>query len=115
MKLLTQKILNKEGLKQQLGAFTKSNCFSKIKLQQIPFSKTSYHMDQSVDMQSKNIELCLVYTLFQPRSTFILPKLDLKKSTKKQLNFSNSIFCSMWKTEQLFIVFFSLIVPKSTL
>ena len=40
--------------------------------------------------------------------TFILPKLDLKKSTKKQLNFSNSIFCSVWKTEQLFIIFFHL-------
>ena len=67
-------------------------------------------------MQRKYIELCLVYTLFQPRSTFILPKLDLKKSTKKQLNFSNSIFCSVWKTEQLFfIIFFSLIIPKSTL
>ena len=40
--------------------------------------------------------------------TFILPKLDLKKPTKKQLNFSNSIFCSVWKTEQLFIIFFHL-------
>ena len=38
--------------------------------------------------------------------TFIPPKLDLKKSTTKQLNFSNSIFCSMKKTEQLFIIFF---------
>ena len=48
--------------------------------------------------------------------TFILPKLDLKKPTKKQLNFSNSIFCSVRKTEQLFIIiFFSLIIPKSTL
>ena len=48
--------------------------------------------------------------------TFILPKLNLKKATKKQLNFSNSIFCSVWKTEQLFfIIFFSLIIPKSTL
>ena len=47
--------------------------------------------------------------------TFILPKLDLKKPTKKQLNFSNSIFCSVWKTEQLFFIFFSLIIPKSTL
>ena len=48
--------------------------------------------------------------------TFILPKLNLKKPTKKQLNFSNSIFCSVWKTEQLFfIIFFSLIIPKSTL
>ena len=36
---------------------------------------------------------------------FILPKLHPKKSTKKQLNFSNSIFCSMRKTEQLFIFF----------
>ena len=48
--------------------------------------------------------------------TFILTKLDLKKPTKKQLNFSNSIFCSVRKTEQLFfIIFFSLIIPKSTL
>ena len=39
---------------------------------------------------------------------FILPKLHPKKSTKKQLNFSNSIFCSMRKTEQLFIIFFHL-------
>ena len=45
--------------------------------------------------------------------TFILPKLNLKKPTKKQLNFSNSIFCSTWKTEQLFIIFcFPLSVPK---
>ena len=45
--------------------------------------------------------------------TFIPPKLDLKKSTKKQLNFSNSIFCSVWKTEQLFIIiFFHLSFPK---
>ena len=47
--------------------------------------------------------------------TFILLKQDLKKPTKKQLNFSNSIFCSVWKTEQLFFIFFSLIIPKSTL
>ena len=40
--------------------------------------------------------------------TFILPKLDLKKPTKKQLNFSNSIFCSVWKTEQLFNFIFHL-------
>ena len=39
---------------------------------------------------------------------FILPKLHPKKSTKKRLNFSNSIFCSMRKTEQLFIIFFHL-------
>ena len=38
--------------------------------------------------------------------TFILPKLYLKKSIKKQLNFSSSIFCSMWETEQLFIISF---------
>ena len=47
--------------------------------------------------------------------TFIPPKLDLKKLTKKQFSFSNSIYCSVWKTEQLFIIFFSLIIPKSTL
>ena len=50
--------------------------------------------------------------------TFILPKLDLKKSPKKQLNFSNPIFCSMWKTEQLFIFFhlsFSKVLYKSVL
>ena len=47
--------------------------------------------------------------------TFILPKLDLKNSIEKQLNFSNSIICSVWKTEQLFIIFFSFIIPKSTL
>ena len=46
------------------------------------------------------------------RRTFILPKLDLKKSTKKQLNFSNSIFCYMWKTAKLFIIFFHLSFPK---
>ena len=67
-------------------------------------------------MQNKYVRLCLVYTLFQPLSTFILAKLDLRKPTKKQLNFSNSIFCSVWKTEQLFIIiFFTLIIPKSTL
>ena len=38
--------------------------------------------------------------------TFIPTKLDLKKSTKKQLNFSGPIFCSVWKTEQLFSIFF---------
>ena len=39
--------------------------------------------------------------------TSILPKRDLKKPTKKQLN-----FCSVWKTEQLFIIFFHLSSPK---
>ena len=38
--------------------------------------------------------------------TFIPTKLNLKKSTKKQLNFSGPIFCSVWKTEQLFSIFF---------
>ena len=58
-----------------------------------------------------------VYSLSSTvEKTFILPKLYLKKSIKKQLNFPNSIFCSMWKTEQLFIFFFfSLIIPESTL
>ena len=44
--------------------------------------------------------------------TFILPKRDLKKSTKNQLNFSSSIFCPVWKTEQLFIIFFLLSFRK---
>ena len=64
---------------------------------------------QSTDMQSKYLRLCLVYALFQPPSTFLIfipPKVDLKKSTKKQLNFSNFFFCTLWKTEQLFIIFF---------
>ena len=59
-----------------------------------------------------------VYSLSSTvEKTFILPKLYLTKSIKKQLNFPNSIFCSMWKTEQLFIFFFffSLIIPESTL
>ena len=43
--------------------------------------------------------------------TFILPKLCLKKLIKKQLNFSNSIFCSMWKTAT-FDHFFRLSFPK---
>ena len=47
--------------------------------------------------------------------TFILRKLYLKKLINKQLNFSNSIFCSMCKTEQHFTIFFSVIIPKSTL
>ena len=38
--------------------------------------------------------------------TFILAKLYLKKLIKKLLNFPNSIFCSMWKTEQRFVIFF---------
>ena len=46
--------------------------------------------------------------------TFILPKLYLKKSIKKQVNFSNFILCFIWKTEQCFITFFSLIIPIST-
>ena len=33
--------------------------------------------------------------------TFILPNLHLKKSTKNQLNFSNSIFCFTWKTKNI--------------
>ena len=44
--------------------------------------------------------------------TFILPKLDVKKLTKNQLTFSNSIFWSVWKTEQLFIISFHLSLPK---
>ena len=40
--------------------------------------------------------------------TFILPKSFLKKSTKKHLNFSNYIFCSMWKTyHHLFFTYHS--------
>ena len=42
---------------------------------------------------------------------FILPKLHPKKSTKKQLNFSNSIFCSMRKTAT-FHHFFHLSFPE---
>ena len=76
-KLYTQKILNKEGLKQLICKANMSGVYS---------------LSTTVDI------------------TFILPKLDLKKSAKKQLNFSNSIFCFVWKTEQLFI-FFSLIIP----
>ena len=33
--------------------------------------------------------------------TFTLPNLHLKKLTKNQLNFSNSIFCFMWKTKNI--------------
>ena len=76
-KLYTQKILNKEGLKQLICKANMSGVYS---------------LSTTVDI------------------TFILPKLDLKKSAKKQLNFSNSILCFVWKTEQLFI-FFSLIIP----
>ena len=76
-KLYTQKILNKEGLKQLTCKANMSGVYS---------------LSTTVDI------------------TFILPKLDLKKSAKKQLNFSNSILCFVWKTEQLFI-FFSLIIP----
>ena len=66
-------------------------------------------------MQNKYVRLCLVHTITVD-ITFILPKLDLKKPKTKQSNFSNSTFCSVWKTEQLFfIIFFSLIIPKSTL
>ena len=43
--------------------------------------------------------------------TFILPKLHPKKSTKKQLNFLNSIFCSMRKTAT-FHLFFHLSFPE---
>ena len=51
-------------------------------------------------MQSKSVRLSEVYSLSTTvEITFILPKLYLKKSIKKQLNFWNSIFCSMWKTE----------------
>ena len=45
--------------------------------------------------------------------TFILPKLNLKKSTKKQLNFSNSIFCSKWET--IFHLSFPKVFYKSIL
>ena len=54
-------------------------------------------------MQGKSVRLCLSTTV---EVTFILPKLYLKKLVKKLLNFLNSIFCSMWKTEQRFIIFF---------
>ena len=66
-------------------------------------------MNVNNDMKSKCLVMPGVYSLSTTVDiTFIIPKLDLKKPTKKQLNFSNSIFCSMWKTEQLFIVFFHL-------
>ena len=70
----------------------------------MPLSKISYHIDQSIYVQSRYIGLCLMYTLFQPWLTFLFSQ--NKISTKKQLNFSNSIFCCVWKTEQLFIIFF---------
>ena len=87
-KLFTQNILNKEGLKQLINWYAKQIC---------RVMSGVYSLSTTVDI------------------TFILPKLDLKKSTKKELNFSNSIFCSVWKTEQLFIFFFffALIIPKS--
>ena len=44
--------------------------------------------------------------------TFILPKVYLKKLIKKQLNFSNFTFCFMWKTGQLFMIFFHLSFPE---
>ena len=44
--------------------------------------------------------------------TFIFPKLDLKKSTKKQLNFSDSIICSVWKLSNYSSFFFHLSFPK---
>ena len=56
-------------------------------------------------MQSKSVRLCLLSSATVEIS-FNLPKLYLKKSMKKQLNFSNSIFRSMWKTEQLFKKFY---------
>ena len=71
-------------------------------------------------MQSKSVSLFIsgvsgVYSLStKVEITFILPKLYPKKSIKKKLNFPNSIFCYVWKTEQLF-TFFSLIFPESTL
>ena len=66
-------------------------------------------------MQNQYVGLCLVYTLFQPLSTKLLFSKTRSQKTDKKTKLSNSIFCSVWKTEQLFIIFFSLIIPKSTL
>ena len=67
-------------------------------------------------MQSKCVGLCQVYTLFQKKKLTSKKKKKFynkkKKKKKKQLNFSNSIFCSMRKTEQLFIFSFHLSFPK---
>ena len=83
------------------------------------FSKTSYHIEISQLICKANLcqrlqsKACLVimsgvcFLSTTADIAFIVPKLYLEKSIKKQLNFSNSIFCSMWKTDQLFIIFFT--------
>ena len=71
------------------------------------FSKTSYRARQIYRVMSGVYSLSATVDI-----TFILPKLDLKKLTKKQLNISNTIFCSVWKTEQLFIIFFHVSFAK---
>ena len=70
------------------------------------------YRNQSIDMKSKSVVYTRVYTLFQPRSKRILFSQNciLKNRQKKELNFSNSVFSSIWKTEKLFIIFL-LIIP----
>ena len=68
-KLFTQKILKKKVKNNSRGHLRDKSDFLKKTLYEIPLSKTSYHIDQSIDMQNRNVGLCLVYTLFRPLST----------------------------------------------
>ena len=78
----------------------------------VQYNILSYR-NQSIDMQSKSVALCLVYNLFQPpRNNFYFPELYLKKLTKKQLNFSSPIFCSIYKNWVTFHHFLHLSFPK---
>ena len=43
--------------------------------------------------------VCCILSFNHGQKSFILPKLYLKKSIKKRLNFSNSVFGYVWKTE----------------
>ena len=72
------------------------------------FRKTSQHIEISQLIHKANLSVYVrcILSFNHGRNNFVLPKLYLKKLIEKQLNFSSSIFCSIWKTEQLFIIFF---------
>ena len=82
-----------------------------------PFSKTSYHVKTSQLIFKPNLR-CYVWCVLSfnyGRNNFFSPKKNLKKPAKEQLNFSNYIFCCMWKTKWLIIIYFSIIILKITL
>ena len=81
---------------------------------EILFNKTSCHIETSQYAKQICCIMSGVYclsTALEILPKIILPKQYLKKSAKKQLNFSGSVFSSMWKTV-IFHHFFRLSSPK---